>query len=277
MKLGVSLWTIYGWEPAETVSDTVLQALAAMGSQGIELVVDEAHHTPEILLERNGLAQCIKDLGVEVPSIGSVLFWRYNLASQNEALRQRGLETIRAGCRVARAFGARVLLVLAGQQEPRTEYTRSYDTAVRTLRQAAHYARDAGIVLGVENVPSNFLCSPGEYARFIQDVDDPAVQVYLDFANGSMIGNSPPENWITAVKGHIAMVHAKDYDATCQSFVCCGQGDLDWQVIFTTLREVGYDGYLIVETPPKNGRSSIHQMAGLHAARTSLAWLQQFV
>ncbi|MGQ9501659.1 MAG: sugar phosphate isomerase/epimerase family protein [Anaerolineae bacterium] len=277
MKLGVNLWTVYGWEPAETVNEAVLQALAAMGSQGIELVVDEAHHTAEILLGRNALPQRIKDLGLEVPSIGSVLFWRYNLASQNEELRQRGLETIRVGCRVAQAFGARVLLVLAGQQEPRTEYTRSYDTAISTLRQAAHYAREAGITLGVENVPGNFLCSPDEYARFIRDVNDPTVQAYLDFANGSMIGNSPPENWITAVKGHIAMVHAKDYDPTCRSFVCCGQGDLNWQVIFTTLREVGYDGYLIVETPPKNGHSPIQWRAGLHAAQMSLVWLQQFI
>jgi L-ribulose-5-phosphate 3-epimerase len=277
MKLGVNLWTVYGWEPPEIVSRDVLQALAAMGSQGVELVMDEAHHTPEALLKRGELAVQIKDAGLEVPAVGSVLFWRYNLASQNDELRQRGLQTVEAGCRVARGFGARVFLVVAGVQERGTEYARSYDTAVASLRQAARYARDTGIVLGVENVPANFLCSPGEYARFIADVGDPAVQAYLDFGNGAMIGSAYPENWITAVKGHTAMVHAKDYDEGFKGFVCCGQGDLNWQNVFAALKEVSYDDYLIVETPPKGGRGQPDSAAGLHAAQASLAWLRRFV
>jgi L-ribulose-5-phosphate 3-epimerase len=277
MKLGVNLWTVYGWEPPEIVSRDVLQALARMGSQGVELVVDEAHHTPEALLAQGELAAQIKDAGLDVPAVASVLFWRYNLASQDGELRQRGLETVEAGCRVARAFGARVFLVVAGIQEPGTEYARSYETAVTSLRQAARYARDTGIVLGLENVPANFLCSPGEYARFIQDVGDPMVQAYLDFGNGTMIGSGYPENWITAVRGHIAMVHAKDYDEGFKGFVCCGQGDLNWQNVFAALKEVGYDDYLIVETPPKGGRGQPGRDAGLQAAQTSLAWLRQFV
>ena len=277
MKLGVNLWTVYGWEPPEIVSRDVLQALARMGSQGVELVMDEAHHTPEALLARGELAAQIKDAGLEVPAMGSVLFWRYNLASQNGELRQRGLETVEAGCCVAKAFGARVFLVVAGIQEPGTEYARSYETAVTSLRQAARCAHDTGIVLGVENVPANFLCSPGEYARFIQDVGDPMVQAYLDFGNGTMIGSGYPENWITAVRGHIAMVHAKDYDEGFKGFVCCGQGDLNWQTVFAALKQVGYDDYLIVETPPKGGRGQPGRDGGLHAAQASLAWLRQFV
>jgi len=278
MKLGVNLWTVYGWELPEPVSGELIKALAEMGSQGIELVLDEGHNTPEILLERREeLTALLADTGQEVSSVGTVLFWRYNLASQDEVLRGRGIETIRAGCRVARAFGAPVFLVVAGQQERGMEYARSYETAVDSLRQAASYAADQGVIIGVENVPSNLLCSPGEYARFIADVDHPSVQAYLDFGNGASIGSGYPENWITAVRGRTAMVHAKDYDQGFKAFVCCGQGDLDWNAVFSALRQVAYDGYLIVETPPKGGRVEPSRAAGLQAAHASLAWLDQFV
>lgn len=277
MKIGVNLWTVYGWDPPETVSDEVIRALAGIGSQGLELVLDENHNTAELLLaRRERLAALLADLGLDVPSLASALFWRYNLASQDQALRQRGLETVQSGCRLARALGARVFLVVAGLQEPGTEYARTYQTAVTSLRRAASYAEDAGVMLGVENVPSNFLCSPGEYAQFIADVDQPAVQAYLDFGNGASIGPGYPENWITALGGRIAMVHAKDYDQGLKAFVCCGQGDLAWGQVFAALQEVGYDGYLIVETPPKAGRGQPGRAAGLQAAQASLAWLAQF-
>jgi len=277
MKIGVNLWTVYGWDPPETISNEVIRALAEMGSHGVELVVDENHNTAELLLaRRKQLAALLADLGLEVPSLGTTLFWRYNLASQDEALRRRGLETVQTGCRVAQAFGARVLLVLAGLQEPGTEYARTYETAVNSLRRAAEYAADMGVVIGVENVPSNFLCSPAEYARFIADVDRPEVGAYLDFGNGASIGPGYPENWVTALRGRIAMVHAKDYDHGFKAFVCCGQGDLAWEQVFSALRDVGYDDYLIVETPPKGGRGQPGQAAGLQAAQTSLTWLARF-
>ena len=278
MKLGVNLWTVYGWDPPETVSGDVILALAEMGSQGVELVLDENHNTPELLLDRREeLSALLADARLEVPSVGTTLFWRYNLASQDEERRNRGVETIHAGCRVAHAFGARVFLVVAGQQEPRTEYARSYEAAVGSVRRGAEYAADLGVVVGVENVRTNFLGSPGEYAQFIADVDHPSVRAYLDFGNGASVGPGYSENWITAVRGRIAMVHAKGYDRGLQAYVCCGQGDLQWEDVFSALRDVGYDDYLIVETPPKGGRGQPTRLAGLHAAQTSLRWLAQFV
>jgi hexulose-6-phosphate isomerase len=279
MKLGVNLWTVYGWDLPEMVSADVLGALAEMGCEGVELIIDERQNTPESLLNRKEeLGSLLADVRLQVPAVATGLFWRYNLASQDEDVRGRGMELIRQGCRVAQAYGARCVLILAGQQEPGLAYAQSYATAVASVQQAAEYAADRGIVLGVENVQGNFLCSPGEYAQFLADVDHPSVQAYLDFGNGASVGPSYPENWIKAVEGRIALVHAKDYDEGFESYVCCGLGDLVWEDVFAALRAVGYDDYLIVETPPRGyGRGRPTRAAGLHAARTSLSWLARFV
>lgn len=278
MKLGVNLWTVYGWSLDEAVSDEVLQSLIQRGSQAIELVLDEGKNSEERLLQRSSeIKSLLSASGVDIPSIGSTLFWPYNLASHDQNKRQRGSEIIRAGCRVANAYGAGVFLVVAGQQEPDTEYAASYENAIHSLQQVADYAADHNVVIGVENVPGSFLCSPGEYARFIDDVGHPAVQAYLDVGNGAATGPSFAENWITAVKGKIAMVHVKDYDRELRTFAYCGEGDLNWSQIIKALQGADYDGYLMIETPPKAGRTQPSRLAGLHAAHANLLWMKQFI
>ena len=271
MKLAVNLWTVYGWDLPEMVSTDVLRALAQMGASGVELIVDDQFNSPEALLAREQkINDLLKRVGLQVPGVATTLFWRYNLASQDEDLRQRGLELIREGCCVARAFNASCLLILAGQQEAGIEYARSYEIAVASVRQGAAYAADLGIILAVENVRGNFLCSPGEYARFLADVGHPSVQAYLDFGNGMSVGPSYPDNWIAAVRGRIVAVHAKGYDKYLDAYVCCGLGDVPWERTFSALRDV--------KTPPRGyGKGRPSREAGLHAARTSLQWLARFV
>ena len=278
MRVGMNLWTIYGWSLPELVSPEVLKSIGAMGVPGVELVLDEGANSLDLLLgQRAELQAVLSESGLEVPSVASARFWQHNLGSQDASVRQRGLDHIRDGCQVTRAFGARVFLVVAGQGEPRTEYARTYATAVASLAAAAHYAADNGVVIGVENVGTNLICSPGEYAQFLADVDHPSVQAYLDFGNGFAVGNGYAENWVTAMRGRIAMVHAKDYDRAAGSYVCCGQGDVPWDDVFSALRDVGYDDFVTVETPPRGGRTGIPRAVGLAAAETSARWLSRFV
>lgn len=276
-KIGMSLWTIYGWRPQETVSAEILQTIADLGAEAVELVVDEAHHTEELLMaKQSDLQAALEDAGLELPSVATALFWRYNLASQDEALRRKGVDVIEQECRVAKAFGAQAILVVAGLQEPRTEYQRTYETAVHTLREAAPYAHDLGITIGVEHVACNFLTTPGEYARFLADVDHPAVGAYVDVGNAWGTYGGYPENWVVAVKDRIAMVHVKDYSKE-GGFSVCGQGDLNWTEAMGALREAGYTRPLIVETPPYYGSRGQDIPAGIEAGRESVAWLKEFM
>ncbi len=66
------------------------------------------------------------------------------------------------------------------------------------------------------------------------------------FGNGLSVGPSFAENWVTAVAGRIAAVHAEDYDGAVNTHTCCGLGDVDWEGTFAALRAAGYDGFLTV-------------------------------
>jgi sugar phosphate isomerase/epimerase len=102
------------------------------------------------------------------------------------------------------------------------------------------------------------------------------VQAYVDLGNAWGTYSGYPENWISAVKGRIAMVHVKDYSRD-GGYTVCGGGDLNWTDALGALRDAGYTRPLIVETPPGYGSRGQDIPAGIEAARESVTWLKDFM
>ncbi len=274
MKIGMNLWTVYGWQMPEHISAHVAGALAALGVEGIELVVDEgANSVDRLLADQQDIKATLAQYGLRVPSVASGLFWQRNLAARDEPERRRAVELAKGACRVAAAYGAKTILVLGGLQEPHTPYALSWNNAIRSLREVARLAEELGVLVGVENVASNFLCSPREMANFIEAVGHPNVGAYLDLGNAMYVAKGQPENWCTALAGHIVAVHVKDVERKTGAIVNCGRGDLPWGEVLPVLKECGYDEYLFVETPPDSGGIE----AGLQAASESYVGLKPFV
>jgi hexulose-6-phosphate isomerase len=273
MKIGMNLWTVYGWQMPERISEHVAGALRAMGVDGIELVVDDgANSVDKLLAHQQDVKAILAKYGLRVPSVASALFWQYNLAASDEEARRYAVDLAKGTCRVASAYGARTILVLGGLQEAHTPFALTWNNAIRSLREVARVAEELGVLVGVENVASNFLNSPREMASFINDVGHPNVGAYLDLGNVMYVLKGYPENWCTALAGRIVAVHVKDVNRKTGAIVNCGQGDLPWADVLPVLRECGYDGYLFVETPPDTGGIE----AGLEAARQSYAGLKPF-
>ncbi|MCX6050268.1 MAG: sugar phosphate isomerase/epimerase [Chloroflexi bacterium] len=274
MQIGMNLWTVYGWQLATRPDEHVLGALAEMGMRAVELVVDEGPNSVENLLAHRAEIQALlRKYGMVVPSVASALFWRYNLGSKEASVRQHAIEIIEGMAQVAKAYGAGVILIVAGQQEAHTPFAQTWNHAVASIQQAAQVAEQLAVQIGVENVGSNFLDSPGEMAQFLADVNRPNVGSYLDLGNAMSVLNGYPENWCTALAGKIVCVHVKDYDRQSHQTVNCGQGQLPWGEVLPVLKQCGYDGYLFIETPPEPAGGV---EAGLAAARESLAGMKPF-
>lgn len=74
MKLGVNLWTVYGWNIYEPVSADMIRAVADMGGAAVELVMDEQDNTAATLLDRYDELHAVQEsLGIAIPSIAAVL------------------------------------------------------------------------------------------------------------------------------------------------------------------------------------------------------------
>jgi L-ribulose-5-phosphate 3-epimerase len=160
---------------------------------------------------------------------------------------------IRTAVDFSKKYGGTTVLVVAGRVNKQMPYDENYREWSRRIRENARYAEDQGIRLLVENVWNDFLLSPLEMARFIDEIDSPAVGSYFDVGNVIRFGY--PEQWIRILGLRIGKVDIKDYSRDLQRNaglwkgfdVEIGEGDADYPAVRAALHEIGYEGWATAE------------------------------
>lgn len=156
----------------------------------------------------------------------------------------------------AKFYGATSVLVVAGKVDKDNPYDRVYREQQDRIKAAAPYAEKHGIRLLIENVWNNFLLSPLEMARFIDEIESPAVGVYFDVGNVVRFGW--PEHWIRILGKRIGKLDIKEYSRQKQKDeglwkgfqVEIGEGDCNWPAVRKALVDIGYtSGWATAEVP----------------------------
>ena len=148
----------------------------------------------------------------------------------------------------------------------------AWDWATETFRPSITQAQNRGVTICFEPlapVETNFINTAAEAIRFIKQFNSPAMKIILDVK--AMSSESKPipqiirESW-----PHFAYFHANDKNLKGPGF-----GDVDFQPIFTALREVGYDGTVSVEVFNFDEGPEIIAQRSLDYLRKTLAAIQR--
>jgi hexulose-6-phosphate isomerase len=110
-----------------------------------------------------------------------------------------------------------------------------------------------GVTIALENVWNNFLLSPLEAARYIDELGSARVGWYLDVGNLVLYGW--PEHWVEALGPRIVKLDIKDYsrsrldnEGRWKGFgVGIGEGDAGWERVMAALDRAGYSGWASAE------------------------------
>ena len=253
MKKGINMWSFPGGMSVPACMRLAKEAgfdgfEPALGEQGpISIESGEAE-----LREYRAMAG---DIGIELASLASGLYWNYPLTADDPAVRAKSAEIVKKQLKAASLLGVDCILVVPGavgadfipglQVVP---YDVAYDRALEGLRALAPYAEDLGVTIGVENVWNKFLLSPLEMRDFIDAVGSPRVQAYFDIGNVILTGY--PEHWISILGKRIARCHCKDFRLSVgniSGFVDLLAGDVDYPAVMKALEAAGYDGYITAE------------------------------
>lgn len=254
MKKGISIWSF-----AEPDLRKCMEIAKDAGFDGIELALDETgpvslESTKEDILKVKAMAD---EIGLELYSVASGLYWTYNYTSGVEANRTKAKEITKKQLEVASWLGCDTILVVPGAVEVAfdpgevVEYDTAYERALAALKELAPYAEELKVSIGVENVWNRFLLSPVEMADFIDKVGSDYVGSYFDVGNVLFIGY--PEHWIKALGSRIKKVHFKDYRREAGSlcgFVDLLSGDVNWPAVMEQFSKIGYDGWVTAEMLP---------------------------
>jgi len=233
------------------------------GFDGLELAVGgEGELTPETPLEEcRRIAREAKAMGLRLGSVASGLFWKWNPASADAAVRAAAFEMTRRSLAITAALGAKHLLVIPGHVDvffqPDAEvvpYDLCYKRALAFSKKAGRAAAKVGVTACVENVWNRFLMSPLEFRQFLREVGSPNVGMYFDVGNVWDLGY--PQHWIGILGRLIKRVHVKDFKravGTVEGFCQLGDGDVPLRESLGMLAALGYKGPVTAEVFPGPG------------------------
>lgn len=204
-------------------------------------------------LDRAEVLAAKEETGLEIPSVVVSTHWNNPLSSSDESVRKAGLEGLETALYDAKEFGASTILLVPGVVNEEVSYQDVYRRSQREIKKMLPLAEELDVVIAIENVWNQFLLSPLEAARYVDEFESPWVGWYFDI--GNIMNYGWPSHWIEVLGDRIKMIHIKEFsrqkrddDGLWNGFrVNYLEGDNNWPKIMNTLREVGYSGYAIAE------------------------------
>ncbi len=255
MKKGISIWAF-----SEPDLKANMKRAQELGFDGIELALDETGATSLETTEEEAraIAAYAKEIGIELYSLATGLYWDYSMSSDDECERAKAMEIAKAQLRLASWLGCETILLVAGavkvnfiQGRAPVDYVTAYDRIFAAVSELAPIAEEYKVKIAVENVGNMLLMSPVEMRDFVDKINSPYVCCYFDVGNALWCGL--PEHWIHGLGSRIDKIHFKDYFMVNDVYeVECDllRGSVDYAPVMQALRDIGYDGWVTAEVFP---------------------------
>jgi len=229
-----------------------------LGFDGIELdwykpedTSGEGHLSPA---HRAALRSAASAAGFEIHGVCAHFLNRGGLAHPDESKQNNALSCARTGLELCRDLGAKTLLLpFLGDGE--INGAAALEQLKKHLTSLAPDAQRASVILALET------SLPGaEFAALLAAVNSPFVAACFDMGN-CMCYSYDPVREVEALGRRIAAVHAKEFFAdawpvgsranpryTALNKKPLGQGQVPIKHVLDSLRKIGFDGYLTLET-----------------------------
>lgn len=222
------------------------QAAKAAGFDGVEV---NSHLNREEVLKAKELT------GLAIPSVCGSLHGKYSLSDPDEKVRALGVDALKVTIEDAKTYGADTVLLVPGRVNENVSYDDCWERSVAELKKVLPYAEKMGVTIAVENVWNNFLLSPLEAARYIDQFNSPNLRAYFDCGNVMVIGW--PEQWIRILGKRIARIHIKEFSRKIADkqgkwagfSAALMEGDNNWPAIVKALDDTGFTSWATIEQP----------------------------
>ena len=219
------------------------RAAKRAGLKGIEPMVTRNELLSPGQERLKGLKEAQRKTGLAVTSLMlSEHNFERGVAMSDPAQVLAAYEDIRKAVDWAVELGAGVILVpFFGPAELSTK--EDFERAVRGFQGICPYALAKGVKLGYEGT-----YSAAEIRRLAKRVNSEAFGCYFDVGNVVWRGMDTATE-VRGLRGLIVQVHMKDTQVG-PSDVQMGQGRVNYPETVKALREVGFDGWVVLESRP---------------------------
>ncbi len=249
-------------QEGESIGDKLKIARDA-GFEGVEFDAPSDLSTDEIL-------EAKEKAGIEIPGVVCSTHWSKPLSHPDERVRLEGRHGLEKAILTCRDLGGSQVLLVPAVVNNEVSYAEAYERSRIELQRVVNtVAAESAISIALENVWNNFLLSPIEASRYIDDVLSPKVNHIFQTANGTFaqrlgwyfdVGNiwayGWPAHWLEVlgpqavlrldIKGYS---RAKaDKEGKWAGFgVEIGEGDVPWESVRDWIRSTNWSGWAAAE------------------------------
>ncbi len=254
LKKGI-MWNTVG------VPGSILEKMEAIKEAGFEGVEMNSHmNQDEVLRARD-------ETGLVIPSVCGAHHWDKPLSDPDPNVRAEGLAALQQTLHDAQRYGASSVLLVPAIVTKQVSYDQAWERSRAAIRTVLPLAAEVGVKIAVENVGNQFLLSPLEAARYVDEFESPFVGWHFDVGNNFSNGGWP-EQWIRILGKRIQKLHIKEFvrrrrddPAPRPGPARLLEGDNDWPAIMKAVDDVGYAGWAITEQPGGDTREGLADLA----------------
>jgi sugar phosphate isomerase/epimerase len=235
MKLGLinSAWAQSGRDTAFGIRTT-----KEIGFDSIDIFADPLDASVK---ERKLIKDECDKAGLPIVSVACVAV---GLIDFNPSVQRFHVERVKAYLDMAYQFEARNVLLVIGEyiwQKEVIPPAEQWKTGVERVRELGRYAADLGLEIALELEPFDLslLNDVDSMARFLDDVNHPAVKANLDISHLEL--SKQPAGLIGRLKGRVAHVHISDCDGKVHGDLPPGRGVVDFPPYLRAIKDLGID------------------------------------
>lgn len=242
-----------GVKRGRSLRKAVMLGMASEGAtlrEKFEIIRDAGFEGVEVdgptTLDADELLAAQSATGVTIHGVVNSVHWRLYLNSPDAKARDAARAGLEAALHDAAKYGSSSVLLVPAVVNERHPYDEAWRLSIEEIRRTLPLARELGVVIAVENVWNNFLLSPLEAARYVDEFNDPLVRFHFDI--GNVVNFGYPAQWVRILGSRIAKLHIKDFSrrkrddqGLWKGFeVELGEGDAGWSAVMRALDETGY-------------------------------------
>jgi len=229
------------------VEGSVLEKCRAVKAAGFDGVEPNSH------MDRNEMIDAVKATGLAFSSVCNSKHWEFLLSHPDVAVRRKGIEAMIVAMEDAKAYGTDAVLLVPGVVSEDVGYDDCWNRSTECIRELLPAAKELGVKMCIENVWNNFLLSPLEACRYVDQFESPFVRFYFDCGNILVYGW--PDQWIKILGERVGRIHIKEFSKQIADKqgrwngfgVDLTEGDVPWERVIRQIRNSYKGGWLTTE------------------------------